>query len=86
MKMLEQVEQRQHQAYAVEYGADQAAACFDTLNDTERAALVASGPPERPRSGASNPAASFQMALYEMAMAAANPQAYDATMRDALIA
>jgi hypothetical protein len=86
MKMLEQVEQRQHQAYAVEYGADQAAACFDTLNDTERAALVASGPPERPRSGASNPAANFQMALYEMAMAAANPQAYNATMRDALIA
>jgi hypothetical protein len=80
MKMLEQIEHRQGQAYAVEYEADQAAACFDTLNDTERAALVASGPPTRPRSGASNPAANFQMALYEMAMAAANRPADNAAL------
>ena len=84
MRMLEQIEARQNQAVAVEFGAGQAAACFASLNDAERAALVAGGPPDRPRSGAGDStAAQFNMALYEMAV---DPDRYNNDMREALIA
>lgn len=78
LKALEQIDVRQNQAVLVEYGLDQALECFQSLNDAERAALVKEGPPEFPTDRNKVDAAQFQMALYEMAMAAASPLAIDA--------